>query len=172
MEEIVKIPTERIGALIGPEGQIKAKIMRLTKTKIEVDSHEGDVIISGEGEDFFKGRDIVKAIGRGFSPERAFTLLKDNYLLYIINIPEIVGNNNSKQTAKKGRVIGREGRARAEIEKKTNSLISVYGKTISIISGTNELEQAINAVTMLLEGAKHETMENFLNTREKSRFEL
>ncbi len=172
MEEIIKVPTKRIGALIGPSGITKSKIMRLTKTKIEVDSHEGDVIITGEGEEFFKARDVIKAIARGFSPERAFTLLKDDYLLYVINIPDIVGNNNSKQKAKKGRVIGRDGAARIEIEKRTNSLISVYGKTISIISSPSNLESAINAVTMLLDGAKHETVENFLNYKEKTRFEL
>lgn len=172
MEEIIKIPHERIGVLIGPNGSIKNKIMKNTKTLIDVDSHEGEVIVEGEGENFFKAVSIVKAIGRGFSPERAFELLKADNLLHIINLPEIVGNNSSNQEAKRGRVIGKKGIARREIEKKTNSLISVYGKTVAIISSPSNLESAINAVTMLLEGAQHETVEHFLENKEKTRFEL
>lgn len=172
MEEILKVPKERIGALIGPSGSVKSKIIKETKTQIEIDSHEGEVIITGEGELFFKARDVVKAIARGFSPKRAFTLLKKDYLLYIIDIPEIVGQNSSNQKAKKGRVIGKGGSARLEIEKTTNSLISVYGKTVAIIASPLDLEKAIDAVTMLLEGAKHETMESFLNNKSKNRFEI
>jgi ribosomal RNA assembly protein len=172
MDEIVRIPHDRIGALIGPKGNVKKKIIQETKTSIEIDSHEGEVSIEGEGEGFFIARDIVKAIGRGFSPQRAFTLLKKDYLLHIINLPDVIGDNSSNQEAKRGRVIGRKGTIRQEIEKKTNSFISVYGKTISIIALPNDMESAINATTMLLEGAQHETMEHFLENKEKTRFEL
>jgi ribosomal RNA assembly protein len=144
MDEIVRIPHDRIGALIGPKGNVKKKIIQETKTS--------------------------KAIGRGFSPQRAFTLLKKDYLLHIINLPDVIGDNSSNQEAKRGRVIGRKGTIRQEIEKKTNSFISVYGKTISIIALPNDMESAINATTMLLEGAQHETMEHFLENKEKTRF--
>mgnify|MGYP005839155297 CR=1 FL=1 len=172
MEELIRIPEERIGVLIGPNGSTKKKIEKKTKTNIEVDSREGEVSISGEGEEFFKAVDIVKAIGRGFSPERALTLLKDDYLLKIIEITDFAGKNSSNQKAKRGRVIGRKGTARTEIEKKTHCLISVYGKTVSIIGLANEIETATHAVELLLSGARHETMENFLEQESKQRFEL
>lgn len=172
MEEIIRIPEERIGALIGPNGSTKRKIETQTKTKVEVDSHEGEVIVKGEGEDFFKALDIIKSIGRGFSPKRAFILLKDDYLLKIIDITEFTGKNPSNQKAKKGRVIGREGKAREEIEKRTHSLISVYGKTVAIIGLAGEIMDAEEAVKLLLLGAKHETMENFIHNSKKERFEL
>ncbi len=172
MEEIVKIPEERIGALIGPNGNIKKKIEFQTKSKLEINSAEGDVIVTGEGESFFKAHDIVKAIARGFSPKRALTLLKEDYLLKIVDITEYTGKNTSTQKARKGRVIGREGGAREEIEKKTHCLISVYGKTVAIIGLAGEIESAQEAVQMLLSGAKHETMESFLHGGRRERFEL
>ena len=172
MEEDVKIPEERIAVLIGPNGSVKRKIAKETKAKIIVDSHTGEVLLEGEGEDFFKAVDIVKAIGRGFSPERAFTLLKENYLLKIIDIPEFAGKNRSAQEAKRGRVIGRRGEARKEIEKKTNSLISVHGKSVAIIATPNTLKQAIEAVKILLQGSSHDAMEYYLENRGKTRFEL
>ena len=172
MEEIVKIPEQRIGALIGPNGSIKKKIEFQTKAKIEIDSAEGDVIITGEGEAFFKAHDIVKAIARGFAPKRALTLLKDDYLLKIVDITEYTGKNGSTQKARKGRVIGREGSAREEIEKRTHCLISVYGKTVAIIGLADEIQNAQESVQMLLSGAKHETMESFLHGGKRDRFEL
>jgi ribosomal RNA assembly protein len=172
MEEDIKIPENRVAILIGPNGSVKKKIQKETKAEITVDSGTGDVKIEGEGEDFFKARDIVKAIGRGFSPKRAYSLLKENYLLHILEIPDFVGGNASAQKAKRGRVIGRDGLARKEIEKKTSSLISVQGKTVSIIAHANDLERAIEAVQMLLEGSTHEAMENYLENKGKSRFEL
>jgi ribosomal RNA assembly protein len=172
MEEDVKIPEERIAVLIGENGVVKRKIARETKTTITVDSHTGDVLLEGEGESFFVARDIVKAIGRDFSPERAFNLLKEGYLLKIIEIPEFTGKNASAQKARRGRVIGRRGEARKEIEKKTNSFISVHGKTVAIIAKVADLEKAIEAVKILLQGSSHETMENFLERKGKTRFEL
>ena len=172
MEEQTKVPEERIGALIGPEGTAKKEIEKKTKAKLLVDSATGDVTITGEGEGFFKAADTVKAIARGFSPERAFTLLKTDCLLKVVDITEFVGKNAANQKAKRGRVIGKEGRIRREIEKKTHSLISVYGKTVAIIAKAEDLELALEAVEILLQGAEHSTMESIIDKKGAERFEL
>ena len=171
MEEIIRIPEERIAILIGTNGATRKSITRPTKTKISIDSHNGEITIIGEGENFVKAADIVKAIGRGFSPKRALTLLGDNYLLKIVEIVTYSGKNRSAQEAKRGRVIGRRGEARREIEKKTGALISVYGKTVAIIAQPDTIEEATDAVEMLLAGAAHETMGHFLEDKHE-RFKL
>ncbi|MBT4870067.1 MAG: RNA-processing protein [Candidatus Diapherotrites archaeon] len=171
MDEIIRIPDERIAVLIGTNGVTRKTIAKRTKIKINIDSSNGEVTLIGEGENFFKARDVVHAIGRGFSPKRAFTLLEDNYLLKIVEIRDFTGKNRSAQEAKRGRVIGREGEARREIEKKTGALISVYGKTVAIIAKPDTIEEATDVVEMLLQGATHETMEHFLEEKH-DRFEL
>jgi len=68
----IKIPEERIGVLVGPGGSIKHLIEEKTKTTLEIDSETGTVSIAS-AEDPLQGlrvMDLVKAIGRGFSPER------------------------------------------------------------------------------------------------------
>lgn len=37
-EEYLKIPRERVGVLIGKNGEVKAQIERLTQTDLEIDS--------------------------------------------------------------------------------------------------------------------------------------
>ena len=102
----LKIPKERIAVLIGPSGSTKRRLEKITGTKITVDT-EGKVIIEGEDSfKCFKTKDIIKAIGRGFSPERAEELAKDNYCFELI---EIKGNQKDKERLR-GRVIGKRGK--------------------------------------------------------------
>lgn len=73
------MPKERIGVAIGPNGEVKRFIERRTGTKITFDSETGEVQIEPSGEDplgVLKAREVIQAIARGFSPERAFRLLR------------------------------------------------------------------------------------------------
>lgn len=178
MEEIsdfLMIPLDRIGAIIGKKGSTKRDIEAKTETKLHIDSDEGEIEVIQKGAPlkYLKAMAIIKAIGRGFSPERAFELLDEGKRFELIDVREIIGRNASAMKAKKGRVIGSQGKARLEIEKETGAKISVYGKTIGIIGNDDQIEKARKAIDMLLGGASHEMAYDYLKkdfNREK--FEL
>lgn len=175
MEEYLKIPKERIAVLIGREGETKRKIEKITSTKIEVDSENGEIDVNGKEGDalnFYIALNIIKAIGRGFSPEHAFLLKEEGNILEIIELNEFLGKSEKLQHSKKGRIIGRKGRIKREIEEKTNVLISVYGKTVSVIGKPEEVEKASNAIKMLLRGSTHNSAEEFLSKKSREKFEL
>ena len=86
--------------------------------------------------------EIITAIGRGFSPERALTLIQGENALHIIDLREFTGKSSSNIERIKGRIIGEGGKARRNMENLTGALISVYGKTVSIIGDTNQLRLA------------------------------
>ena len=172
MEEEITIPKVRIGVLIGPDGRTKNDIINKTGTMIEIDSISGEVFVSGENEKYFKAVEIVRAIGRGFSPERAMNLLKEDYYLRIVDVIEFTGKNESKQKVRRGRVIGKDGKAREMIEKKTKCFISVQGKTVAIIGKLNRIDDAVEAVQMLLSGARHESTEGFLEHDKREEFKI
>jgi ribosomal RNA assembly protein len=117
---------------------------------------------------------MVKAVGRGFSPERALQLLDDDVFLEILDLQELLGKQGKKLESKKGRVIGKAGATRDKIEEETQTLISVYGKTIAFIGRPENIALAKDAVERLLEGAKHEKVYDFLSRKssEKKKFEL
>jgi len=147
--EILMIPEERKAILIGRDGATRKVIERKTKTKIRI----GDSIrIDGDSFNVLKARDIITAVGRGFSPKRAMMLLENGYTLEIITMG---GETENTIVRLRGRVIGRNGLARKKIEKKTGTMISVYGKTISIIGPYENTRKAREVVVMLLEGKKH-----------------
>ena len=41
-EKLIRIPTERIGVLIGKSGKIKSEIERACSVKLEIDSETGE----------------------------------------------------------------------------------------------------------------------------------
>ncbi len=163
MQEIrVRIPKDRIGVLIGKRGSTKAMIEELTGAEIVVDSGTGEVLIRFPEipEDPLmpmKLESVIRAIGRGFNPEIALKLLQDDYVLEVIDIRRFVGARKNALKRMRGRLIGEKGKARSYIESRTNTHISVYGHTVSIIGRTYDVVAAREAVFSLLEGSMHST---------------
>ncbi len=167
---IVTIPNNRIGALIGPNGRVKNRLEKLAGVEVKIDSGSGEVFISSKPDikDPFlviKARDIVHAVGRGFNPQIAFSLIDEDMYLEIINMKTVVGTNPNKLKRIRGRIIGKEGRTRRVIEETTGTRISVFGNTVGIIGPYERLKVARDAVHLLLEGAKHGTVYGFLEEK-------
>ena len=75
----IRIPKERVAVLIGKKGEVKKEIEQATKSKMAVDSKEGDIAIRGKDSiGMLVAKDIILAIGRGFNPEIATLLLKQD----------------------------------------------------------------------------------------------
>lgn len=160
MTEIVKIPQERIKVLIGEHGNNKKLVETKCKVKLEIDS-EGDVEIEGDTTEEFFAKDVVKAIGRGFGMKESLMLIEQDYNLYIVSLKDFV-NSDKAITRLKGRVIGENGKMKNDIELSTESYLSIYGSTIGIIARLDTLEYAKEAVSMLLDGAPHAVVVNYL----------
>jgi len=169
----VKIPQERIGALIGPEGRVKATIERKLSIELQVESETGGVKITllptaSDPTVLFRAKETVTAIGRGFSPERAFRLFRDDEaFLEIIDLREVVGRSQSDMKRLKGRVIGKNGKTRMLIEELTEASLSIYGHTISIIGNMDQKEAAKEAIRMLIRGSQHSTVYRFLHRKRR-----
>ncbi len=169
---MVRIPKDRVGALIGKDGETKQDIEERTKVKLEVDS-DGEVTIDETSTDDplmpLKVMDIVKAVGRGFAPQKALRLLDDDEYLEVIELGDFVGKKNVQLDRVRARLIGSQGKTRRIIEDLTGAYMSVYGSTVSIIGNSVQLPIAKKAVEMLLRGSEHSTVYRYL---ERSRAEL
>jgi ribosomal RNA assembly protein len=161
-----RIPEDRVGVLIGPGGRTRTDIARRTGAAVTVDGAEGEVRLeSGDTEPLaaLKARDIVLAIGRGFSPERALRLLKENTFLGILDIKFTTGHHEKAALRRiRARVIGTRGRARSRIEELSGCSMSVYGSTVALIGEEDQLDRATRAVELLLKGSEHSTVFHLL----------
>ncbi len=162
----VRVPEERVGVLIGEDGETKDEFEELTDCSLELEDNVAR--IEGEPLDELTAEKVVKAVGRGFSPEKAFKLLERDYTLFIIDIKDYEDTKNGRERIK-GRVIGRNGEARRHIENEANVEVSVYGSTVGLIGKAQNIEVASEAVRMLLEGSSHATAYGYL---EKNRAKI
>lgn len=164
----LKVPKNRVAVIIGKEGSIKKDIEESTNTKLNIDSKEGDVFVSGEDAlGLYTAREMIKAIGRGFNPEIAKLLLKTDYVLEVVDVSEYVGKSKEAMLRLKGRVIGKEGKSRRLIEELAECNISVFGKTISIIGLPESTSNARQAVESLLRGSTHANVYKWLERRRR-----
>jgi ribosomal RNA assembly protein len=166
-QQVIKIPKDRIGVIIGKNGKVKGQIEEKCNVTIEVDSEYGDTIISTgskpvEEMEPFKAVEIVSAIGKGFSPERAYRLLGEEEVLQLIDLRDYAGKSPNSLSRIKGRIIGEVGKSRKTIEDLSGTYISVYGHTVAIIGTFEEIKLATEAVTMLSKGRSHANVYNML----------
>jgi ribosomal RNA assembly protein len=158
-EKLIRISTDRIGVLIGKSGKIKSHIEKACSVQLEIDSETGETLIKGVGmiEDTqpFKAAEIVYAIGRGFSPINAMKLLEGENTLHVIDLRQFVGKSPTQVERIKGRIIGENGKARRNMERLSDTSISVYGKTVSIIGDPSKLKLAVDAISAISNGSMH-----------------
>jgi ribosomal RNA assembly protein len=158
-EKLIRIPGDRIAVLIGKSGNVKSQIEKSCHVSLDIDGDTGEVLIKSKGDvekiQPFKAMEIVTAIGRGFSPENALTLLKGENTLHVIDLREFTGKSNANVERIKGRIIGDGGRARRNMENLSGTHISVYGKTVSIIGDASKLRLAVDAISSISNGSMH-----------------
>lgn len=157
----IKIPKLRVGCLVGKKGETKKLIERSTKTKIKVSS-EGDVEISGDSFGAYVCEKVVRAVGRGFNPNIAMNLVREDYGFEVLDINDYTGRNKNNLFRIRARLIGTRGKARRVIEKITECNICVYGKTVSVIGEVNKLNIAFRGIQKLLQGSIHSNVYGFL----------
>jgi ribosomal RNA assembly protein len=163
----LKIPKDRVAVLIGKKGETKNHIEAITKTKLDIDSKEGEVSIKGKDAlGMYAAKEIVKAIARGFNPEIAQLLMKQDYSFEILDVADFAKTKNDTKRLK-GRVIGEKGKSRNTIEALTGVYISVYGKTICIIGELSSVGLARRAIESLLSGSPHANVYKWLEKQRR-----
>jgi ribosomal RNA assembly protein len=167
----VRIPKERVGVLVGPDGKVKQQIEEKFMIELAIESESGGVriMLSEKASDpslLFKAKDVVTAIGRGFSPEHAFRLLRNHDDIFdFIDLRAVFGRSESDIKRVKGRVIGANGKTRKLIEELTDANMVVYGHTIGFIGSFEQVDIARNAVEMLINGSQHHTVYKYLQRK-------
>ncbi|WP_407392105.1 KH domain-containing protein [Methanobrevibacter sp.] len=171
--DYLKIPQNRVGALIGSNGKVKKSIENATGTILDIDSEDGIVYISPR-EDMedplgvWNANHIVKAIARGFNPEVALKLVRDEIYLEIISLPLYIGKSRKALARHKGRIIGKDGKTREIITEMAEVDMVVYGKTVSLIGEMENVMIAKEAIEMILNGSRHKSVYGFLEHKKEN----
>lgn len=169
----IKIPKERVGVLIGPDGRIKKSIEEKLAVELQIDGEAGDVNIllkenATDPSTLFRAKDVVTSVGRGFSPEHAFRLIRDEEaVLDVLDLRIVFGKSEADIKRVKGRIIGMNGKTRTIIEELTEANVAVYGHTVAIIGTIEQAQIAREAIEMLIKGNMHGTVYRFLHRKRR-----
>ncbi|MFO7678379.1 MAG: KH domain-containing protein [Thermoplasmatota archaeon] len=167
----IKIPKQRIGVLIGQNGETKKEIETRSKTNLLINSEEGEITIddhqSPEPLLSYIVEDVIRAIGRGFSPEHALQLFHEDLEFFLFNLHDYIGKKNTHIRRIKSRVIGTEGKTKRTLEHLTSSHISIYGHTIGIIADFQTMDILKKAIDMLITGSKHASVYRYIEREMK-----
>lgn len=160
----IKVPMDRVAVLIGKSGKTKNELEQEIGCELFIDSKEGDATLkSKDPMKIYSGSQVVKAIARGFAPEKALLLLNESYLFELIEINNYA--SDAQVSRVRSRVIGAKGATRRNIEEKTGVFVSVYGKTIGIIGEIKEVAIAKHAIEMIIKGSRHNTAYKYIENQ-------
>lgn len=166
----IRVPADRVGTLIGKNGETKKMLQSISGVKLDIDTEEGEVIIHDdvELEDpvmALKIIDVVKAVGRGFNPQKAMRLFEDDEYLEIVDLKEFVSDRSGQVTRVRGRLIGKDGKTRRIIEDLTGCDMIIYGNTVGLIGNSISLPVAKHAVELIINGSEHATVYHYLESQ-------
>ena len=163
----IRVPADRVGTLIGKDGETKKMLERMSGgIRLRIDP-EGEVMFNdnAEGVDplmVLKLMDVLKAVGRGFNPDKAVRLFEDVEYFEAIDLKDVVGDKSNQLGRMRGRLIGTNGKTRRLIEDLTGCNMSVYGNTVALIGNSISLPVAKPAVEMILNGSEHASVYGYL----------
>jgi ribosomal RNA assembly protein len=155
MQETVLIPKDRVAILIGRKGTSRRQIEKLGGVKLWVDSNSSEITLNGSNLNrIYFTKKVVELVARGFSPKSACKLFDEKYAAEILELRDFNAKERKDRKRILGRLIGTQGKTKNIIEKDTNTEIIIYGKTVSILGKTEDVEHARLAVESLLGGSK------------------
>lgn len=161
----IEVPEDRIGIIVGKDGEVKKKIEEKCGCKLQF---RGNLVLVDfeDNLSFMKAKNVILAIARGFSPEIALRLLEDESLVFeSIDLSQLVSESAMKRIM--GRIIGKDGKMRKQIEDTMNVHVRIQDKYISIIGDYESVSVVREAINMLIQGAQHSTVLKFIEKRKR-----
>src|SRR3989442_6980902 len=141
-EQSVRVPLERIGAVIGKGGSTRKSFEEELGVVLSIERKGGSVVVKCESIEKggpMKAVRVVEAIGRGFSPQRAHRLLGEEVAFEVIDLRDFAGKSVNALERIRGRIIGVNGKSRRVIEELTGCYLSVSGSSVEFIEDPTEM---------------------------------
>jgi ribosomal RNA assembly protein len=154
MLEAILVPEERVKVFTQ---EVREELENETGVTMKIENNA--IVLEGEGLEMLGAKNFIRAVGRGFSPERAWQVLGEDQVLEVIDLSNLT---EAQQRNARARIIGTEGRMREKIEESTGALVSVQGKTVSLIGTWEDAQKARLAIEMIIKGAEMTTVSRHL----------
>ncbi|MCL5427717.1 MAG: hypothetical protein M1321_00880 [Candidatus Marsarchaeota archaeon] len=148
MERIL-IPQKRADVL----RRIMAKTAKALGCRLEL-NEDNEVVIDGDPYEEYNAKNVIQAFGRGFPMNTAYKLIDEGYFFKYINLKDVLRNEDQIRRIK-ARIIGSGGKAKEYVQGVSGASMAVYGNTIGLIGTNEQVEIAMGALKVLIDGGTH-----------------
>jgi ribosomal RNA assembly protein len=141
-----EIYVETIGKVLQSKKKLESEL------EVKITNQGKNLFVDGNTAKEFTAIQFMEAINMGFSIDRALLLKDENVILQTLHIKDITKRNDLERV--RGRIIGSQGKTLKTLNNLTNCDFSLHDNEIGIIGDTEDIEEAIQAVTSLIQGSK------------------
>ena len=137
--------------------------------EVKITNKGKNVFVDGDAEKEYTALEVMQAINLNFSVSKALLLKNDNIIIQTLNIKDTTKRHDLERV--RARIIGTKGKTLKTLHNLTNCEISLKDNKIGIIGNAEEIEEAIQALTSLIQGSKQGNVYSRVE-REKKRKRL
>jgi len=146
---------------------LKNKVRIERELNIKLTNKGKNIFVDGRAENEFLTLEVLEAIKTGFSADRALELKQEGMMFQRLDIKDLTKRNDLERV--RGRIIGKNGGTLKTLHNLTECNISLHDNEIGIIGDAEEIEDAIQAVTSLVQGSKQSNVYTRLEKRRKEK---
>ena len=149
------------------------KLPRITKNRkklesileVKITNRGKEVFVDGASEDEYVAEKVIDALNFGFPFSVAVLIKKEGHIFEVINIKDYSRRKNLKEV--RARIIGKNGLALKTLASLTDCAFELKDNEVGIVGAPESIKFAQNAITSIVEGAKHGNVYKFLERQNK-----
>jgi ribosomal RNA assembly protein len=134
---------------------------------IKLTNRGKNVFVNGLADKEFMAIEVLEAINLGFSADRALELKQNDFMLQTVHIKDITKRHDLDRV--RARIIGSQGRTLKTLQNLTNCDLAMNDNEIGLIGPIQEMEDAVQAVTSLVQGSKQGNVYGRLERQRKKK---
>jgi KH domain-containing protein len=146
---------------------LRSKSRLQKELDIKLTNRGKNVFVNGLADKEFMAIEVLEAINLGFSADRALELKQDDFMLQTVHIKDITKRHDLDRV--RARIIGSQGRTLKTLQNLTNCDLAMNDNEIGLIGPIQEMEDAVQAVTSLVQGSKQGNVYGRLERQRKKK---
>ncbi|MBT96940.1 MAG: KH domain-containing protein [Candidatus Pacearchaeota archaeon] len=147
---------------------LSEKLPRILKNKkrleerlnIKITNRGKEVSIEGKPENEYLAEKVIDAINFGFSLKTSMLIKEEDNIFEIINIKDYTKRKDLERI--RARIIGTKGKTLKTLNELTKCHFELKDNHIGIIGDPEYIENAQNAIILIIKGSKQSNVYNFL----------
>ena len=146
---------------------IRGKKLIQKELDVKITNKGKNVFVDGDADDEYIALEVLEAVNAGFSIDSALVINEEGMMLQRVHIKDITKREDLDRV--RARIIGKKGKTLATLGNLTNCRVSLQDNEIGLIGEAETMDDAVQAVTSLIQGSKQGNVYSRLERESKKK---